>query len=77
VTDHFSEGSAASYREFRKAKVQSIRLEMFDLLNGHPPYLAPLTAAQLQARLSNGSCLSLRTVQWHLRELRLSLRDAQ
>jgi hypothetical protein len=52
------------------ARGQRIRSEIRLILKSHNPLLPPLTAKDVQARLTARPLLSLRTLQWHIAAIR-------
>jgi hypothetical protein len=60
------------------AQGQAVRADIRSILEQHSPLLPPLTAKSIRLRLRRHSFLALRTIQWHLHEIRSqTLRLAQ
>jgi hypothetical protein len=56
-------------KAFRRAR--RLRAKIRALLEAHPPLLPPLSAKEIRARLAPPRP-ALRTVQWHVRQIRLA-----
>lgn len=56
----------------RWEEAQAVREEIRSILAAHDPLLPPLTAKLIARRLSGERMLSVRTVQWHMQEIRFS-----
>lgn len=53
----------------------ALRAEIFAILAAHPPLRKPLTAKDVQPRLSR--MVPLRTIQWHMRAIRCEAADTR
>jgi hypothetical protein len=54
------------------ARGQALRAEIRAMLEQHPPLLPPLAAKDILRRLSRRPLPSVRTVRWHVSQIRLA-----
>lgn len=55
---------------------QRLRAEIRAMLEAHSPLAPPLSGKEIQARLTSfGYKLELRTVQWHVQQIRCAQRN--